>query len=126
MSRAEIVILSIKVLGIVSYECAHCGELDLTRQELFQHLKVQHGIQQPREEDAYTYQDRLYECVDCVHKVNGKYYTFQTNCEQELFEHLLYEHNLSVDEANEVVYELKEHDIDELCYLRDENNYWYN
>lgn len=126
MSKAEIVTLSMKVLGTVSYECAHCGESDLTYKEILLHLKTQHGIHQLRKGDAYEYQDRLYECVDCIRKVNGKYYTFQTNYTQELFEHLLYEHGLNVDEANEVVMELQERDVDELCYQCDENNYWYN
>lgn len=126
MSKAEVAILSLKVLSTVSYECAHCDESDLTLKELTQHLKTQHGIHQLREDDGYEYQDRLYECVDCTQKINGRYYTFQTDYEQELFEHLLYEHSLSVDEANDVIYELKEREVDELCYLRDENNYWYN
>lgn len=126
MSKSEVVILSFKVLGAVSYECAHCGESGLTLNELKHHLKTKHNIHQLREEDAFEYQERLYECVDCTRKVNGKVYTFQTNYTQELFEHLLYEHGLNVDEANEVVMELQERDVDELCYQCDENNYWYN
>jgi len=126
MSKADVAILSMKIIGTVSYECAHCGENDLTYKELLSHLKTQHGIHQLREGDAYEYQERLYECVDCIRKVNGRYYTFQTNHDQELFEHLLYEHNLSVDEANSIIYELKEREVNELCYLRDENDYWYN